>query len=291
VQVLAVDWSGDARAAARRIRVASAMPGRLLEVRAGLDRDGVVAHLLTRAARGPLVAGLDFSFALPAWFAREQGCADVAALWDLVARDGEEWLRACRPPFWGRGPRPRPPDDPARPGLRVTEAAARADGLDPRSTFQIGGAGAVGTGSLRGMPHLARLRAAGFAVWPFDDAGPATVLEIYPRVHTGPVVKRSAAARRAVVDADPRIPPDLRDDVVATEDAFDAALSALDMAEHLDELTALRAAPPGRPESVEGALWRPTRRDTPDADDARRRAHPVGGRMAPVRGNGREERA
>jgi hypothetical protein len=259
VEVLAVDWSGDRRAAHRHIRVAGAAPGRLLGLRGGLDREGVVELLLTRAAAGPLVAGLDFSFGLPAWFAREHGCAHVGALWDLVAREGEGWLEACRPPFWGRGPRPRPPLDPARPGLRVTEAAARAEGLDPRSTFQIGGAGAVGTGSLRGMPHLARLRAAGFAVWPFDDAGPATVVEIYPRVHTGPVVKRSPAARERVVDADLRIPAGLRDDVVASEDAFDAALSALAMAEHLEELRALRAAPSERAEAIEGALWRPTR--------------------------------
>lgn len=259
MQVLAVDWSGDARAARRRIRVATAAPGRLLGVAAGLDRDGVTDLLLERAAAGPLVAGLDFSFGLPAWFAREHGCDDVAALWDLVAREGEHWLRACRPPFWGRGPTPRPPHDPDRPGFRVTEEAARADGLDPSSTFQIGGAGAVGTGSLRGMPHLARLRAAGLAVWPFDDAGPATLLEIYPRVHTGPVVKRSAAARRGVAGADPRVPPDLLEEVVASEDAFDAALSALDMAEHLDEIGALPRATAGTPEALEGALWRPRR--------------------------------
>ena len=44
---------------------------------------------------------------------------------------------------------------------------------------------------------------------------------------------------------------------MATEDAFDAALSALAMAEHLEELRALRAAPAGSPEAIEGALWRP----------------------------------
>lgn len=259
MEVLAVDWSGDARAAHRRIRVAAAVPGRLVEVRGGLDRAAVTALLLSRAAAGPLVAGLDFSFGLPAWFARAHGCPDVSALWDLVGREGERWLRECRPPFWGRGPRPRPLHDPDRPAFRVTEEAARADGLAPRSTFQIGGAGAVGTGSLRGMPHLARLRAEGLAVWPFDDAGEATVVEIYPRIHTGPVVKRSLPARREVAGADPRIPSTLLDDVVAGEDAFDAALTALDMAEHLDELRGLRRAPPGSPEAIEGALWRPAR--------------------------------
>ena len=253
----AVDWSGDAQAARRRIRLARAVPGRLLEVRGGLDREEVVAHVLDAATRTRLVVGLDFSFALPAWFARAHECTDVEALWALVARDGEGWLAACLPPFWGRGRTPRPPTDPARPGWRMTETAVRAAGLRPSSTFQIGGAGAVGTGSLRGMPHLARMRAAGASIWPFDDAGPLTVVEIYPRLFTGPVVKRSAPARRAAVAGDPRVPVALVEDVVASEDAFDAALSALVMAEHLGDLAGLRAAAPDSPAALEGALWRP----------------------------------
>ena len=48
------------------------------------------------------------------------------------------------------------------------ERAARVRGIAPKSVFQIGGAGSVGTASLRGMPVLQRLREAGFAVWPFD---------------------------------------------------------------------------------------------------------------------------
>ena len=45
----------------------------------------------------------------------------------------------------------------------------------------------------------------------------------------------------------------LREDVVVTEDAFDAALSALAMAEHLDAIRSLRAAPAGSPEADEGS--------------------------------------
>ena len=115
----------------------------------------------------------------------------------------------------------------------------------------------MGTGSLRGMPLLARMRAAGVAVWPFDDAGPATVVEIYPREMTGPVVKSSEAARRALVEADARIPAALVSDVVATEDAFDAALSAVGMSERVTALAGLPAAAPGTPEVLEGAIWRP----------------------------------
>ena len=42
------------------------------------------------------------------------------------------------------------------------------------------GNGQVGAGSVRGMPFLTRLRAAGFAIWPFDPPSDRTVLEIYP---------------------------------------------------------------------------------------------------------------
>lgn len=222
---------------------------RLRDVRGGLDREGVVAHVLELAEEGPAVVGLDFSFGLPAWFAAEQGAGDAEELWAVVAARGERWLRECPAPFWGRPGTRRPPPDPARPLWRRTE---RASPHRPLSTFQVGGAGAVGTGSLRGMPLLARLRAAGAAVWPQDAASHLTVVEIYPREMTGPVVKSDPAARRARVAADPRVPAAAADAVAASEDAFDAAFSALALAEHVDELTALRAAP-----DVEGEIWRP----------------------------------
>ena len=256
--MLAVDWSGDARAAHRRIRVAEAAPGpggsRLVDVRGGLDRDGVIAHVLALAAAGPLVAGLDFSFALPSWFAAEHGAATVDEVWSLVAARGEDWLRDCPPPFWGRPGTHRPAPDPLRPLWRDTE---RTSGHHPLSTFQVGGAGAVGTGSLRGMPLLARLRAAGVAVWPFDAAGAATVVEIYPREITGPVVKFDPTARRARAGADPRIAPAAVDVVAASEDAFDAAFSALALAEHVGQIAALPAL--DGPAALEGEIWRPDR--------------------------------
>jgi hypothetical protein len=254
VRVLAVDWSGDARTPQRRIRLAEAEPGRLLAVWGGLDREGVVDLVVGLAATGPLVVGLDFSFALPAWFAREHGCRDVEELWALVARDGEDWLRRCPPPFWGRPGTRRPPDDPERPLLRRTEAASPHR---PLSTFQIGGAGAVGTGSLRGMPLLTRLRAAGVAVWPFDDAARATVVEIYPRETTGAVVKSDATARRDRVAADGRIPAVMRGAASASEDAFDAAFAALALAEHAGEIAGLRRGTGD--DLLEGRIWRPVR--------------------------------
>jgi hypothetical protein len=266
VRLLAVDWSGDRDGARRRIRVAEASPGRLLEVRGGLDRAGV-GELLTALRDGPVpaVVGLDFSFGLTGWFAREHGCTSLPQVWALVADDGERWLRESPPPFWGRPGTHRPADDPARPLFRRTEQDVRDRGLHPLSTFQIGGAGAVGTGSVRGMALLGAWRRAGIGVWPLDPAPGRVgvlVVEIYPRTMTGPVVKSSAAARSAQVAADTRIPDALRDGAAATEDAFDAALAALGMAEHAAELGSLPALTDPTA-LLEGAMWLPPREHVP----------------------------
>ena len=147
------------------------------------------AHLVELADREEIAVGLDFSFSLPAWFLDQLGVHDGPELWEVVARDGESWLRECAPPFWDGAGRGRP----VQQDLRDTErAVAGFAGVSPKSTFQIGGAGSVGTASLRGMPLLSRLRAAGFAVWPFDDPAWPMVLEVWPRLFTGPVVKSNA---------------------------------------------------------------------------------------------------
>lgn len=257
MRILAVDWSGDLRAAAKRIRVAEAVPGRLLGVRGGLDREAVGDLLLDlRGAGEPTVVGMDFSFGLPAWFPARSGATTLPQVWDLARDEGEAWLRACEPPFWGRAGTRKPLDVEL---YRDTEREARERGLNPLSTFQIGGAGAVGTGSVRGMALLGRWRRAGIGVWPLDPApGPRGVLvvEVYPRAMTGPVVKSSAVARRALVDGDDRIPADLRAAAADTEDAMDAALAALGMAEHADELAGLPARTDPASGS-EGRLWLP----------------------------------
>ena len=266
MRLLAVDWSGDLAAARRRIRVAEARPGRLLDVRGGLDREGV-GELLASLADGPdtAVVGIDFSFGLAGWFAREHGCTTLPQVWALAAADGERWLRECPPPFWGRPGTRRPTDEPARPLFRRTEQDARDRGMRPLSTFQLGGAGAVGTGSVRGMALLGAWRRAGIGVWPLDAApGPSGVLvvEVYPRAMTGPVVKSSAPARAAHVAADAQIPAGLRGDVAATEDAFDAALAALGMAEHAADLESLPALTDPTA-LLEGAMWLPPREQFP----------------------------
>ena len=139
MRVVAVDWSGRKDAAeAEHIWAAEVAGGRLVELRNGRTRGQVVEYLVG-LEDAHLLIGLDFSFSLPAWWMREQGYADVRALWRAGVDHGV-------PPFWGLA-------GSKRPGVelyRRTEKELRA-----KSTFQIAGAGAVGKGSIRGWPCLA----------------------------------------------------------------------------------------------------------------------------------------
>jgi hypothetical protein len=199
---------------------------------------------------------LDFSFSFPAWFVRQLGLSDGPTIWGYVAEHGESWLASCAAPFWGRRGRPRPAL--AGPSLRRAERAVpRIAGISPKSVFQIGGAGSVGTGSIRGMSLLARLTGSGAAIWPFASGGETTVVEIYPRLLTGPVRKSRPAERAALLAARfPGLSPEHRLLAIGSEDAFDAAVSALVMAEHAADLAALPAETDGELR-LEGRIWHP----------------------------------
>ncbi|MCU0625768.1 MAG: DUF429 domain-containing protein [Gemmatimonadaceae bacterium] len=233
--VVAVDWSGAREEATQRarIRLAVVHDGVLVQLVAGVTRAEAVTRVLSLAdAHGALAIGLDFAFGVPAWYARGAlHCDEGPALWAALARRCESLL-ACERPFWGRPGVPRWPelDDPLR-AYRATERATRDRfAVQPKSVFQVGGAGAVGTATLRGMSALLALRAAGVRLWPWDAPGAVTATEIYPRLATGNVVKSSPAARAAHVRTlGDVIPRALRDAVAASEDAFDATCAALTM--------------------------------------------------------------
>jgi hypothetical protein len=264
MRVLAVDWSGDARQARRRIWLAEAVePGRLVRLEAGSTRREMTGHLLSQT--GQVAIGLDFAFSFPSWFIDQLGVSTAPEVWSLAAASGEDWLAECVPPFWGRPGHSRPAF--AGPDLRRSERAlARVGGIGPKSIFQIGGAGAVGTGSLRGMPLLRSLFLAGATIWPFVLGRWPLVLEIYPRVLSGPVRKSNADARAALLERRyPGLAAAHRELAVGSEDAFDATISALVMAEHMDDLAALRLQAEADPElRLEGRIWHPTwRADRP----------------------------
>jgi hypothetical protein len=258
VDIVAVDWSGRATLAGQRrhIWMAVVRDGELKELDHGFTRGDLVDALMSRAAADPeMIVGLDFSFSFPAWFLAHHGATDVAEFWEIVGQQGEGWLAGCRPPFWGR-PGTTRPDGPDQ--LRVTDRSfPPIGGIRPKSVFQIGGAGAVGTGTIRGLPHLLRLQRAGFAIWPFTGPGPGRPLaiEAYPRSMTGPVNKSSPIARAVHLESWP-MPAELRQRAEQSDDAFDAAITALRMSRHVDELRALAATadPVAR---LEGSIWVP----------------------------------
>jgi len=258
IRVVAVDWSGDRLGAHRKIWLAEADGGQVARLEDGQGREALTDHLIELAQRDPqLVVGLDFAFSLPAWILERRGLASAAELWALADREAESWLAGCEWPFWGRPGVARPSDVPDH--FRRTERdVPRIAGIQPKSVFQIGGAGAVGSGSLRGMRTLHRLRAAGFSIWPFDPPGWPRVVEIYPRLLTGPVVKSSASGRADYLTTRfPDLKEDLRELAGASEHAFDAAVSALVMAEHVEQLADLPPAP-DRQAALEGLIWHPS---------------------------------
>lgn len=254
-RVIAVDWSGEAGGGRDTIWIAEVVDGVLETLEKGRSRSEVVDRLIQIASTDPnIVVGLDFAFAFPSWFVRELGATDARQLWRMVADQGESWLRECRAPFWGRPGITKP--NLAEHFRRTDIETGRRSGGQAKSVFQIGGAGAVGTGSIRGMPELLRLHQAGFSIWPFDPPARPLVVEIYPRLLTGPVVKSDPHARAQYVSKlSMRIPVGLRDRAASTEDAFDAAVSAVIMAQHSSELATLPAA--NNAEAMEGAIWAP----------------------------------
>jgi hypothetical protein len=229
--VIGVDWSGAKGERAHPGIWISAQRGDTLVVdRGGWSRTEAVDFI--RAQAPPVVAGFDFSFGIPAWFARELGCRTIEDVWAAAARDGEQWL-APTPPFW----RTRCELAPER-RFRRCEERLHALGFRPKSVFQLVGNGQVGAGSVRGMPHLVRLRDAGFTIWPFDDASDRLAVEIYPTL-----------LRR-------RFPEHDASDAPRT-DARDARASARVMQTRADELTSL-AATPDPIARIEGGVWLPT---------------------------------
>jgi len=292
-RVVAVDWSGDRSDAGQRKKIWAGVwtaeagggvsAGRV-ELENRRTRIELVDWLIKMKTETPrMVVGVDFCFSYPAWFVEECGAKTAAEFWAVVQRHGEGWLgRECADArFWGRrgarrdGRKPvefcgdlghrmlRRADEACKVRAKILDPgqAAKVKGIAPKSPFQIGGAGAVGTGTLRGIPELFRLRAAGFRVWPFDVPALPLLVEIYPRLMTGAVHKGRGEARTDYL-AKKRLEDgayrSLEEEVLAkarrSEDAFDALVSAMAMARHRADFLSLRQAR-DRTTRLEGAVW------------------------------------
>ncbi len=296
-RVVAVDWSGRVDAAGQRRHIWAGVwtaAGEKVTLEAGRTREELIAWLIELGRETPrMVVGIDCCFSYPAWFLEEHGCTTVFEFWQHVAAGhGERWLareiagaaRDAR--FWGK-PHKRP-EEFSGPGLhrsmRLTDMdnkitprlpggdaarAAKMLGITPKSPFQIGGSGSVGTGSLRAIPLLLRLREAKFRVWPFEDASfgaeePRPLLvEIYTRLLTGPVAKSNPVARKAYMQARrkeelaySRLSRGVMAKALGSEDAFDALVCAMEMVRDREEFCGLRRTKDASLR-LEGITWRP----------------------------------
>jgi hypothetical protein len=293
-RVVAVDWSGRVDVAGQRRHIwAGVWTAGKITLEAGRTREELVEWLIAMAKETPrMVVSLDCCFSFPAWFLNEHGCRTVFEFWKKVAEgQGERWLaRECEDVardvrFWG-APHKRP-EEFCGPNLhrmlrttdvdnKVTpkmigedpERAAKVKGITPKSPFQIGGSGSVGTGSLRAMPFLLRMREAGFRVWPYESAQLESVrpkpllVEMYTRLMTGAVAKSNEMARRRYIAAKRKsdaLYAELGRGALAkaygSEDAFDALVSVLEMVRWREEFAGLKAT---RDEvlRLEGITWR-----------------------------------
>ncbi len=299
-RLVTVDWSGDKGPGQKkkiwagvwtRHTTGRVACGKVI-LEDGRTREELTEWLLAMARETPrMVVSMDCCFSYPAWFLAEHGCRTVFDFWrHVTAGHGERWLgttceeveRDIR--FWGR-PHKRPAQfcgEGYRTMMRRTDCENKIDqaleggdpvraalmkGIQPKSPFQIGGSGSVGTGSLRAMPWLLKLWEGGYRVWPFEDAALGKhplLVEMYTRLLTGPVKKANAEARTAYLkrrgNDEPELYGRLSRGVVAkaqgSEDAFDALVCCLEMVRHQAEFAGLEAThdPTLR---LEGITWRP----------------------------------
>ncbi|MDH3254259.1 MAG: hypothetical protein OEM62_04635 [Acidobacteriota bacterium] len=256
-RVFAVDWSGDRKAARRKIWLCEVAGGEVRRLENGRTRDEVAACLIDEATRDSNFAvGFDFAFSFPAAFLEKRAHHRIETVWGEASLLGEAWLEHCPFPFWGKPGKKKPLLGSTL--MRRTEiAVAEESGLAPMSVFQIGGAGAVGVGSLRGMPVIQRLREAGFSIWPFDVPSTPLVVEIWPRLFMGTVKKSSRQERRLFLRRRyPTLDSESRRAAEDSDDAFDALVAALEMSRHREEFTRLEQLAES-PCCLEGEIWHP----------------------------------
>ncbi|MGA2352952.1 MAG: hypothetical protein ABSG02_00550 [Terriglobales bacterium] len=172
--VIAIDWSGAKQRAAKKIWLAEFRNGQPFSVPTNGRSPGEIRDYLlqTRDECRKTIVGIDFAFSFPSWFVSHQQYNSAEEMWDHVERDrnGERWLEECCDPFWGR-PGKKNPGRPDEEQFRKTDRDFLVKRIHPKSIFQIGGAGAVGTGSIRGMWLLRQLSREGFSVWPLQRQG------------------------------------------------------------------------------------------------------------------------
>jgi precorrin-8X/cobalt-precorrin-8 methylmutase len=223
---IVVDWSANATPKLGRDSIWIAVHDRTGQVSVTnvATRRSAEAFLIAVFDADPALTtlvGVDFSLGYPAGTAAALGLSGTpwSAMWAMladricdddrnsnnrfvVAAGLNEQLTGAASPFWGC-PRSvagehlattKPSTTHGLAPFRRVEEALRAQGRRPFSSWQLLGAGAVGSQSLVGIPVLDRLRhryGDRLEVWPFTTrleppltaAGVITVAEVWPSMH------------------------------------------------------------------------------------------------------------
>lgn len=222
-RIVVVDWSANSTPKLGRdsIWVAHLDPAghtSLTNLPTRRQAEEFLGHLLETEPTMTTLVGVDFSLGYPAGTARALRADGTpwSAMWSLltedivdddrnannrfaVAAEFNRRLTGTASPFWGCPPSSagrhltstKPPDSAPLAPFRATEEMLRERGHRPFSSWQLFGAGCVGSQSLLGIPVLERLRARfgeRVDVWPFTtgmllpvlDAGAIVVAEVWP---------------------------------------------------------------------------------------------------------------
>jgi precorrin-8X/cobalt-precorrin-8 methylmutase len=182
------------------------------------EAEAFLGHMFEAEPTLTTLVGVDFSLGYPAGTARALGADGTpwSAMWSMlaelivdddrnannrfaVASELNRRLTGSAAPFWGCPPSSagrhltttKPTDLAPLPPFRTTEELLRGRGRCPCSSWQLFGAGSVGSQSLLGIPVLQRLRTRfgeRVDVWPFTtgfrspelDEGAIVVAEVWP---------------------------------------------------------------------------------------------------------------
>ena len=221
----------------------------------------VPAWLITAVSQASQASGLDAVEI--AWNICEQAGVKVSSVRELIG-ELNTGFGATAGPFWrGGANEPDPNGSAKQETMRQTEkAVAESTGAQPSSVFRVGGDASVGALAVEGMPLLPHLRAAGYRIWPFEQPGARTVVEVFPRSlwaatqYDRPVHSLPIDRERFVKERDYGGGGRTKERLMQERRAFDALMTAWALREYGGNVHRL---PWGTGLSaVEGQIWLPT---------------------------------